>query len=76
MIDRDNLIGVVEVLNKVGDEPFTSMYKHVLEMFSSLAATAVANATLESWIAATANFRYMPGLWVWTCLPNWMNMFP
>lgn len=46
MIDRDNLIGVVEVLNKVGGEPFSTMDMHVLEMFSSLAASAVANAHL------------------------------
>jgi len=46
MIDRDNLIGVVEVLNRVGGDPFTPMDMHVLEMFSSLAATAVANARL------------------------------
>lgn len=46
MIDRDNLIGVVEVLNKVDGEPFTTMDMHVLEMFSALAATAVANARL------------------------------
>lgn len=46
MIDRENLIGVVEVLNKVDGEPFSAMDMHVLEMFSSLAATAVANARL------------------------------
>lgn len=46
MIDRDNLIGVVEVLNKLDGEPFTTMDMHVLEMFSSLAATSVANARL------------------------------
>lgn len=46
MIDRDALIGVVEVLNKIDGEPFTAMDMHVLEMFSSLAATAVANARL------------------------------
>lgn len=46
MIDRENLIGVVEVLNKPGDESFTTMDMHVLEMFSSLAATAVSNARL------------------------------
>lgn len=46
MIDRDNLIGVVEVLNKVGGEPFTNMDMHVLEMFSALAATSVSNTRL------------------------------
>lgn len=46
MIDRDSLIGVVEVLNKADGSSFTTMDMHVLEMFSSLAATAVANARL------------------------------
>lgn len=46
LLDHDTLIGVVEVLNKVGGGAFTDTDLHVMEMFSSLAATAVANARL------------------------------
>lgn len=46
LLDRDTLIGVVEVVNKVGGGAFTDTDLHVMEMFSSLAATAIANARL------------------------------
>lgn len=46
MVDRDNLIGVLEVVNKIGAEQFTTLDLHALEMFSSLAASSVANARL------------------------------
>lgn len=46
MIDRDELIGVLEVVNKVGADAFTTRDTHALEMFSGLAASAVANARL------------------------------
>jgi len=46
LVDRDDLIGVLEVVNKIGDEAFSDTDLHVMEMFSSLAATAIANARL------------------------------
>jgi signal transduction histidine kinase len=46
MIERGELIGVLEVVNKIGDICFSAMDQHVLEVFSLLAATAVVNARL------------------------------
>lgn len=46
MMDRDRLIGVLEVVNKVGGDTFSEMDEHVMAMFSSVAATAVVNARL------------------------------
>ena len=46
LVDRDTLIGVIEVVNKVGGGTFTDMDLHVMEMFSSLAASSIANAHL------------------------------
>lgn len=46
LMDHDTLIGVVEVVNKVGGGAFSDTDLHVMEMFSSLAATAIANARL------------------------------
>ncbi|NUM53295.1 MAG: GAF domain-containing protein [Candidatus Hydrogenedentes bacterium] len=46
LVDRDALIGVLEVVNKVGGGPFTNADLHVMEMFGSLVATSIANARL------------------------------
>ena len=46
MIDRDTLVGVLEVVNKLGEETFSDLDVQVMEMFSALAATAVTNARL------------------------------
>ncbi len=46
LLDKDKLIGVIEVLNKIDGEAFTDTDKHVMEMFSALAATVIANARL------------------------------
>jgi two-component system NtrC family sensor kinase len=46
LIDRENLVGVLEVVNKIGGESFSQLDLRVLEMFSSLAATSIANARL------------------------------
>ena len=46
LVDRDTLIGVVEVVNKVGGGAFTETDLHVMEMFASLAATSITNARL------------------------------
>ncbi|MCX5771222.1 MAG: GAF domain-containing sensor histidine kinase [Candidatus Hydrogenedentes bacterium] len=46
LVDRDDLIGVLEVVNKIGADAFSDTDLHVMEMFSSLAATAIANARL------------------------------
>ena len=46
MIEHGRLIGVLEVLNKVGADTFSPLDVHVMEMFSGIAAAAVANAHL------------------------------
>ncbi|MDX9971646.1 MAG: ATP-binding protein [FCB group bacterium] len=46
LMDRDRLVGVLEVVNKVGGGCFTEPDMRVMEMFSNLAATALANARL------------------------------
>lgn len=46
MLDRDQLIGVLEVVNKIGGDAFTPADLHVMEMFSGLAASAITNARL------------------------------
>jgi len=46
MIDHDELVGVLEVLNKEDGGPFSALDLRVTEMFSALAATAVVNARL------------------------------
>ncbi|HRK35711.1 MAG TPA: ATP-binding protein [Candidatus Hydrogenedentes bacterium] len=46
LVDRDSLIGVLEVVNKVGGGPFSRADLHVMEMFSGLVATSIANARL------------------------------
>lgn len=46
LVDREMLIGVLEVVNKIGDGPFTNADLHVMEIFGSLAATSIANARL------------------------------
>ncbi len=46
LLDRENLIGVIEVVNKVGGGPFTSTDLHVMEIFGGLVATSIANARL------------------------------
>lgn len=46
MLDRDQLIGVIEVVNKTDGPAFTTADLHVMEMFSTLAASAITNARL------------------------------
>ena len=46
LLDRDTLVGVVEVLNKSDGGAFTDTDLHVMEMFATLAGTAIANARL------------------------------
>lgn len=46
MMDRDELIGVLEVVNKIDQPSFSPLDMRVMEIFSSLAATAIANARL------------------------------
>ena len=46
MVDHEELIGVLEVINKVGDGGFTLLDVRVMEMFSTLAATSISNARL------------------------------
>ena len=44
--DRETLVGVLELLNKEGGGPFTDTDLHVMEMFSTLAASSIVNARL------------------------------
>ena len=46
LLDREDLVGVIEVVNKADGGAFTDTDLHVMEMFSSLAATSIANAHL------------------------------
>ncbi len=46
LLDRDTLVGVLEVINKTGGGAFTEIDLHVMEMFSSLAATSIMNSRL------------------------------
>ena len=46
MLDRDHLIGVLEVVNKVDGSEFSALDMRVMEMFSAVAATAISNARL------------------------------
>lgn len=46
LLDRDELIGVVEVLNKEDGNGFTAADQHVLEIMGSVVATAIQNARL------------------------------
>lgn len=48
MLEHDQLIGVLEVVNKIDAESFSPLDLRVMEMFSTLAATAIANARLVS----------------------------
>lgn len=44
MFDRSRLVGVLELVNKAGDGAFTELDRHVMEMFSALAASTVVSA--------------------------------
>lgn len=46
LLDRDKLVGVVEVVNKLGGGPFSDFDQRILEMFSALTATTIVNARL------------------------------
>jgi len=46
LLDREDLIGVIEVVNKVGGSHFTDADLHVMEIFAGLVATSIANARL------------------------------
>lgn len=46
LMDRDRLIGVLELVNKSGGGTFSTLDRQVMEMFASLAASAVVNARL------------------------------
>jgi signal transduction histidine kinase len=46
MLDKDQLIGVLEVLNKIDSPAFSALDMRVMEMFSTVAATAISNARL------------------------------
>jgi len=46
MLDRDQLVGVLEVVNKIDAPSFSPLDMRVMEMFSTLAATSISNARL------------------------------
>ncbi len=46
LTDRGKLVGVLEVLNKIDGDAFTEFDVALMEMFSGLVATAIANARL------------------------------
>jgi signal transduction histidine kinase len=46
LLDRGNLVGVLEVVNKEGGPCFTEADLRIMEMFGSIVATAIANARL------------------------------
>ena len=46
LVHRDNLVGVLELVNKIGGGAFTDSDLHVMEMFSGLAARTIVNARL------------------------------
>jgi signal transduction histidine kinase len=46
MVERNQLIGVLEVINKTDGSDFSPLDQYVLEMFSAIAASAVVNARL------------------------------
>lgn len=53
LVDRGELVGVIEVVNKAGGGRFTAVDERVLEIFSRWVATTIANARLiEENIAA------------------------
>ncbi len=46
LIDRQRLVGVIEMVNKINDEPFTHEDLRFLEILASWAASAVVNSQL------------------------------
>lgn len=46
MFERGRLVGVLELVNKIGGDSFTELDRHVMEMFSSLAASTVVSARM------------------------------
>lgn len=46
LVERDALIGVIEVVNRCDGERFTELDRGVLEMFAGLAASSIVNARL------------------------------
>jgi signal transduction histidine kinase len=46
LVDRERLIGVLEVVNKVGAPHFSAGDLYIMEMFAALAASAIVNARL------------------------------
>ena len=46
MIERNKLVGVLELVNKLDGEAFSPLDQYVMEMFGAVAASAVVNARL------------------------------
>ncbi len=46
MFDRGKLVGVLELVNKIGGGPFSLLDQHVIEMFSALVASTVVSARM------------------------------
>ncbi len=46
LVDQDRLIGVLEVVNKIGDATFSEFDERIMEMFGSLGASVITQARL------------------------------
>ena len=46
LVDRGQLVGVLEVINKIDSDGFSEVDARIMEVFSSLAATVISNARL------------------------------
>lgn len=46
MFERKNLVGVLELVNKTGNQDFTPLDQHIMEIFAALTASTVVNARL------------------------------
>jgi signal transduction histidine kinase len=44
LVDKDRLVGVLEVLNKIDEETFTEFDERIMEMFASLCASTISRS--------------------------------
>ena len=46
MVDKEHLVGVLEVVNKIGEDGFSTFDERIMEMFASLGASIIVQAKL------------------------------
>lgn len=46
MVDKEHLVGVLEVVNKIGERGFSTFDERIMEMFASLGASVIVQAKL------------------------------